>query len=122
MRHIEGTADMKAPGGASTERRAAGVISGRRVLNVLAIAAVIGVVGLIPATASTSATRGLVAAYGFEEGSGTTVVDSSGGGNDGSIVGAARTRAGLYGSALSFDGSSARVIVRIRRRCTSRTR
>ncbi len=58
-----------------------------------------------------SATRVLVAAYGFEEGSGTTVVDVSGSGNDGSIVNATRTSDGVYGSALSFDGSSARVIV-----------
>ncbi len=111
MRHIEGTADMKAPGGASTERCAAGVSSGRRVLNVLAIAAVIGVVGLIPATASMSATPGLVAAYGFEEGSGTTLADASGGGHDGSIVNATWSDSGVYGGALRFDGSGARVIV-----------
>ena len=49
----------------------------------------------VPTPETMSATRGLVAAYGFEEGSGTTVVDSSGSGNDGSIVGATRTSAGV---------------------------
>ena len=53
----------------------------------------------------------LVAAYGFEEGSGTTVVDSSGNGNTGSLVGAARVSGGVFGDALSFDGVNARVVV-----------
>jgi hypothetical protein len=47
---------------------------------------------------------GLVAAYGFEEASGTAVVDSSRYGNGGTISGAARTASGRYGRALSFDG------------------
>ena len=47
---------------------------------------------------------GLVAAYGFEEASGTTVSDESGTGNAGTISGAARSAAGRFGSALSFDG------------------
>ena len=49
-------------------------------------------------------TAGLVAAYGFEEATGTTSADSSGGGNVGQIAGATRTAAGRYGRALSFDG------------------
>jgi glucose/arabinose dehydrogenase len=47
-----------------------------------------------------------VAAYGFEEGSGTTARDSSGNGLTGTIVGAAWTSAGKYGNALSFNGTS----------------
>ena len=47
---------------------------------------------------------GLVAAYNFEEISGTTVVDASGRGNHGALDGAARTSAGRFGKALSFDG------------------
>ena len=47
---------------------------------------------------------GLVGAYGFEEASGTAVTDKSGRGNAGVISGAARTAAGRYGSAISFDG------------------
>src|SRR5262249_53170334 len=61
-------------------------------------------------TTSASAS-GLVAAYGFEEGSGTTVADSSGNGNNGTISNATWTTAGKYGKALSFNGTSATVNV-----------
>ncbi len=44
-----------------------------------------------------------VAAYSFDEGSGTTVKDSAGN-HDGTINGATWTAAGKYGSALDFDG------------------
>src|SRR5205807_1496960 len=54
---------------------------------------------------------GLVAAYGFNEGSGPTVTDSSGNNNTGTISGATWTTAGRYGSALVFDGTSANVTV-----------
>src|SRR2546430_1106977 len=54
---------------------------------------------------------GLVAAYGFNEGSGTTVTDSSGNNNVGTVSGAAWTPAGRYGSALVFDGTSTSVTV-----------
>jgi hypothetical protein len=57
------------------------------------------------------ASAGPIAAYGFEEGSGATAVDSSGNGNTGSLMGASRVSGGVYGDALSFDGSSARVVV-----------
>ncbi|MGH8589734.1 MAG: PKD domain-containing protein, partial [Gammaproteobacteria bacterium] len=46
----------------------------------------------------------LVAAYDFEEASGTTVADASGMGNKGTISGAARITQGRFGKALSFDG------------------
>ncbi len=49
---------------------------------------------------------GPVAAYDFEEGTGTTVADWSGNGNTGSINGATWTPQGKSGSALSFSGSS----------------
>jgi hypothetical protein len=51
----------------------------------------------------------LVAAYSFDEGSGTIVNDSSGNGITGTIVGATWTTAGEYGNALSFNGSNAYV-------------
>jgi hypothetical protein len=57
---------------------------------------------------------GLVAAYSFNEGSGTTVADASGNGNTGTIVGATRTNAGKYGRALSFNGTSSYVNLRNR--------
>ena len=47
-----------------------------------------------------------VAAYGFNEGSGTTLTDSSGHGLNGTVSGATWTTAGKYGGALSFNGSS----------------
>ena len=48
---------------------------------------------------------GLVAAYSFNEGSGSTFGDSSGTGNNGSLFQATWTT-GKYGTALSFDGSN----------------
>jgi RHS repeat-associated protein len=54
---------------------------------------------------------GLVAAYGFDEGSGTTAADSSGHGNTGTIHDATWTSAGKYGNALDFDGSDSYVDV-----------
>lgn len=47
---------------------------------------------------------GLVAAYSFNAGSGTSVADSSGLSNNGTISGATWTTSGKFGSALSFDG------------------
>jgi glucose/arabinose dehydrogenase/PKD repeat protein len=66
----------------------------------------------IPATATTltayyrqvAGDSGLVAAFGFEEGAGGSVLDGSGRGNGGTISGAVRTAAGRHGAALSFDG------------------
>jgi fibronectin type 3 domain-containing protein len=45
-----------------------------------------------------------VAAYSFDQGSGTTLTDHSGNGNHGTINGPAWTGAGRYGGALTFDG------------------
>ena len=52
---------------------------------------------------------GLVAAYNFNEGSGTTVTDASGNGITGNIIGATWTTEGRNGNALSFNGSSSYV-------------
>jgi hypothetical protein len=50
-------------------------------------------------------TGGLVAAYGFEETSGTAITDSSGRGNAGTLVGGTgRSAAGRIGRGLTFDG------------------
>lgn len=48
--------------------------------------------------------NGLVAAYSFDEGSGSTVADASTAANNGAISGATWTTQGKFGSALSFDG------------------
>ena len=66
---------------------------------------------LFAAPAAHAQSNGLVAAYGFEEPSGTSAVDSSGAGNTGTLAGPTRSSAGRFGSALSFNGSGARVNV-----------
>ena len=65
--------------------------------------------GLVFAGASNAADPGLVGCWKFDESSGTTATDSSGNGNDGTLVlaGSAISSAwvsGKYDSALSFDG------------------
>jgi hypothetical protein len=54
---------------------------------------------------------GLVAAYSFNEGTGTSLTDRTGRGHTGTISGAAWTTQGRFGSALSFDGVNDRVTV-----------
>ena len=64
-------------------------------------------IGLLKWTSHTGAqANGLVAAYGFNEGSGGVVVDSSGNNLTGTIVGASWTTQGKYANALSFNGTS----------------
>jgi glucose/arabinose dehydrogenase/PKD repeat protein len=58
-----------------------------------------------------SGPTGLKAAYGFEEGSGTTTADRSGFNNTGTLAGATWTPQGHFGSALSFNGTSALVTI-----------
>ena len=53
----------------------------------------------------------LVAAYGFDEGSGTTVTDASGNGNNGTITNATWSTSGKFGKALQFNGTSALVTI-----------
>ena len=55
------------------------------------------------------APAGLVAAYAFDEGTGTTVADASGHSLTGTISGATWTTGGKYGNALSFNGTSSYV-------------
>ena len=58
-------------------------------------------------TASTQAgPSGLVAAYSFNEGTGTTLTDRSGNAINGTINGATWTNTGKYGKALVFNGTS----------------
>ena len=69
-----------------------------------------GYSGTASATTQASSTVvGLVAAYGFIEGSGSTTADASGSSNTGTISGATWTTSGRYGNALSFNGTSSRV-------------
>ena len=55
------------------------------------------------ATVTSSPPTGLVAAYGFDEGSGTSTADGSGRGNGGTLTGATWAT-GKFGSGLNFDG------------------
>ncbi len=61
-------------------------------------------------TSSTDA-EGLVAAYGFEESTGTTAADSSGNGNNGTLQNLTHTVQGRFGRALEFDSTSDYVTV-----------
>ena len=58
-----------------------------------------------------AAPSGLVAAYGFDEGSGATVVDASGNGNSGTITNATWSSSGKFGKALQFNGTNALVTI-----------
>src|SRR5262249_25439563 len=60
-------------------------------------------------TTTTPFNNGLVAAYSFGEGTGTTVADSSGNGNTGTISNATWTTSGKYDNALLFNGTSSLV-------------
>jgi hypothetical protein len=53
----------------------------------------------------------LVAAYGFEEGTGTTTADTSGNGLTGTLSNATWVNFGKYGKALSFNGTNAWVTI-----------
>ncbi len=54
---------------------------------------------------------GLVAAYGFNEGTGTTIGDASGKGNVGTAASTTWSTAGKFGNALSFNGTSSLVTI-----------
>src|SRR4051794_22652674 len=92
----------------STWPRRASVL---RLLVTLPVAALLALAAGIGTPAIHAAPSSLVAAYSFDETSGTTVTDSSGNGNTGTIAGATRSTSGKFGGALSFNGSSARVNV-----------
>jgi hypothetical protein len=74
-----------------------------------------GNVDASPATAAWTVTApavtGPVAAYGFNEASGTTAADASGNSLTATITGATHTTAGKSGRALSFNGTSNLVTV-----------
>ena len=52
----------------------------------------------------------LVGYWRFDDGAGTTAVDSSGNGNDGALSGGAQWVIGQLGQAIQFNGSDARVV------------
>src|SRR6266513_617038 len=66
---------------------------------------------VVASPAVARAQTGLVAAWGFNEGTGTTVADASGNNNTGTISGATWSTLGRYGNALSFNGTNNLVVV-----------
>ena len=70
----------------------------------LATAAVACTLLLVGSGEVEAAPSGLVAAYSFNAGSGSSVVDDSGSNNAGTVSGATWSSAGKYGHALLFDG------------------
>ena len=77
----------------------------------VALAFIVAIGNFLTTTFAQAAAPGLVAAYGFEEGGGTSVSDVSGNGHTGTISGASWTAQGRYGGALSFNGSNNLVTV-----------
>ena len=55
--------------------------------------------------------QGLIAAWGFDRGSGSWAADASGTGNRGRLIGATWVAGGRFGEALRFDGAGALVRV-----------
>ncbi|HEY3181756.1 MAG TPA: LamG-like jellyroll fold domain-containing protein, partial [Gaiellaceae bacterium] len=88
------------------------IVARRRVICACALASVLAVSLLAGSFCPSSAHAGTgpVAAYSFDAGSGTTLADLSGNGNNGTITGASWT-SGKNGGALSFNGSSSYVTV-----------
>jgi len=67
------------------------------------------VLGLVLTNVASAADPDLVGHWKFDDGSGTTAFDSSGNGNDGTLIGGAQWVEGQLGGALEFNGSNARV-------------
>ena len=106
------TLTVTGPGGSSIQKRSISVSnSGRSGLlsapiNGDTISAGDTTGGVTEATLS-----GLVAAYGFDETTGTIAADASGFGNHGNIQQAVRIAKGRFGKALKFDGVNEGVVV-----------
>jgi hypothetical protein len=81
------------------------------VISVITILTLIGTVGALNGwfggggkIPEDTFTRGLVAYWSFDEGSGTTAYDASGNGNHGTLINGPKWTQGKIGGALSFDG------------------
>ena len=62
------------------------------------------VLAAVSGTATGSGDEGLVAHYSFDKGEGSVVLDNTGNGNDGQMLGGAKWVTGPYGTALEFNG------------------
>ena len=77
-----------------------------RYLRLGGLAALVLLVLGLTGSGVSAAPSGLVAAYNFDEGTGTTAADSSGNGNTATLSGATWSTTGKCGKALSFNGTS----------------
>ena len=82
-----------------------------RVGALVVLTLIAGATAHLTAPGAAAAGSGLVAAYSFDAGSGTSLADASGNGNTGTIANATWTSSGHTGSALSFNGSNAWVTI-----------
>ena len=89
---------------------ASGIVlqSGQNVLTVTARDAA-GNTAVDTLTVTYALSSGLVAAYSFDEGAGTTAADASGRANTGTLVNGPTWAAGRNGTALQFDGTNDRM-------------
>src|SRR5262245_21265055 len=92
-------------------RRHAGPATARALRAGIAVVVAVAWFGVFGSASRAQVSGGLVAAYAFNEGAGTSTADLSGSGNAGTIAGATWTTQGKFGNALSFNGTSARVTV-----------
>jgi chitodextrinase len=76
-----------------------------------ALLVVAGLLGIGTIHAAGGATAGLVAAYSFDQASGTSVADLSGSGNTATLRNATIVAGGKYGGAVSLNGTNATVTV-----------
>src|ERR1044072_1821320 len=74
------------------------------------LAVILAVAAAFSAPIASAQSSGLVAAYSFDEGSGTTAADKSGNGNNGTLTGGTSwSSTAKFGTAASFDGSNDRI-------------
>lgn len=84
----------------------------RSVLRNAAVTLALSTVSLLAPPPARAQSAGLVAAYSFDEASGTSAADSSGNGNRGTLVnGATWSTTAKFGTAASFDGVNDRIDV-----------
>jgi hypothetical protein len=106
-----GAEDTSSPYSISWDTRTAS--NGTHALSARArdLAGNLGTSATVTVTVSNTAVSGLIAAYAFDEGTGTTTADATGKAHTGTLTGATWTTTGKNGKALSFNGTSNYVTV-----------
>jgi hypothetical protein len=104
-----GAEDTSAPYSISWDTRTASNATHTLSARARDLAGNLGTSATVSVTVSNTAVSGLVAAYAFDEGTGTTTADATGKSHTGTLSGATWTTAGKNGKALSFNGTSSYV-------------